>query len=49
MNELLHRRHFLECVGGAGTSACAFPAAGTWGYFCSAHPHMTGKVVVKAS
>ncbi len=25
-----------------------FNAAGTWGYFCSVHPHMTGKVVVKA-
>ncbi len=24
-----------------------FPTAGTWGYFCSVHPHMTGKVVVK--
>ena len=26
-----------------------FAAPGTWGYFCSVHPHMTGKVVVKAS
>jgi plastocyanin len=25
-----------------------FMSAGTWGYFCSVHPHMTGKVVVKA-
>ena len=25
-----------------------FKTAGTWGYFCSVHPHMTGKVVVKA-
>ena len=25
-----------------------FANAGTWGYFCSVHPHMTGKVVVKA-
>jgi plastocyanin len=25
-----------------------FTSAGTWGYFCSVHPHMTGKVVVKA-
>lgn len=25
-----------------------FGAAGTYGYFCSIHPHMTGKVVVKA-
>jgi plastocyanin len=26
-----------------------FMSAGTFGYFCSIHPHMTGKVVVKAS
>jgi plastocyanin len=25
-----------------------FKSAGAWGYFCSVHPHMTGKVVVKA-
>ena len=25
-----------------------FMSAGTFGYFCSVHPHMTGKVVVKA-
>jgi plastocyanin len=25
-----------------------FTGAGTFGYFCSVHPHMTGKVVVKA-
>ena len=25
-----------------------FNTAGTYGYFCSVHPHMTGKVVVKA-
>ena len=25
-----------------------FLSAGTFGYFCSVHPHMTGKVVVKA-
>ena len=25
-----------------------FNSAGTFGYFCSIHPHMTGKVVVKA-
>jgi plastocyanin len=25
-----------------------FMSAGTYGYFCSIHPHMTGKVVVKA-
>jgi plastocyanin len=25
-----------------------FMSAGSWGYFCSVHPHMTGKVVVKA-
>ena len=25
-----------------------FTSAGTFGYFCSVHPHMTGKVVVKA-
>ena len=25
-----------------------FMTEGTWGYFCSVHPHMTGKVVVKA-
>ncbi len=26
-----------------------FMSPGTFGYFCSVHPHMTGKVVVKAS
>jgi plastocyanin len=26
-----------------------FMAEGTYGYFCSVHPHMTAKVVVKAS
>lgn len=26
-----------------------FMTAGTYGYFCSVHPHMTAKVVVKAS
>jgi plastocyanin len=26
-----------------------FMSAGTFGYFCSVHPHMTGKVVVKAA
>jgi plastocyanin len=26
-----------------------FTSPGTFGYFCSVHPHMTGKVVVKAS
>jgi plastocyanin len=26
-----------------------FLHAGAFGYFCSVHPHMTGKVVVKAS
>ena len=26
-----------------------FTKAGTYGYFCSVHPHMTGTVVVKAS
>ena|SRR6185437_12900356 len=25
-----------------------FMSAGTFAYFCSVHPHMTGKVVVKA-
>ena len=30
------------------TFSFTFNAAGTWGYFCSVHPHMTGKVVVKA-
>src|ERR1700744_642450 len=25
-----------------------FMSAGTYGYFCSVHPHMTGKVVVRA-
>ncbi|HEY4028917.1 MAG TPA: cupredoxin family copper-binding protein [Caulobacteraceae bacterium] len=25
-----------------------FMSPGTYGYFCSVHPHMTGKVVVKA-
>src|SRR5215217_1689317 len=25
-----------------------FAAAGTYGYYCSIHPHMTGKIVVKA-
>ncbi len=26
----------------------SFAAPGTYSYFCSVHPHMTGKVVVKA-
>ena len=26
-----------------------FTAPGTYAYFCSIHPHMTGKVIVKAS
>jgi plastocyanin len=26
-----------------------FMSPGTYGYFCSVHPHMTGKVVVKPS
>jgi amicyanin len=26
-----------------------FAKAGTYGYFCSVHPHMTGRIVVKAS
>ena len=26
-----------------------FTSPGTWSYFCSVHPQMTGKVVVKAS
>jgi plastocyanin len=26
----------------------AFPTPGTYSYFCSLHPHMTGKVIVKA-
>ena len=25
-----------------------FAKAGTYGYFCSIHPHMTGRIVVKA-
>ena len=25
-----------------------FTAAGTYGYFCSLHPHMTGEIIVKA-
>ena len=28
--------------------AFTFTRAGTYDYFCSIHPHMTGKVVVKA-
>lgn len=28
--------------------AFTFTTPGTWGYFCSIHPHMTGKVIVKA-
>lgn len=28
--------------------AFTFAKPGTFGYFCSIHPHMTGKVVVKA-
>jgi plastocyanin len=28
--------------------AFTFMSSGTYGYFCSIHPHMTGKVVVKA-
>ena len=31
------------------TFSFTFMSAGTYGYFCSVHPHMTGKVVVKAS
>jgi plastocyanin len=31
------------------TYSFTFMSAGTFGYFCSIHPHMTGKVVVKAS
>jgi plastocyanin len=27
--------------------AFTFAKPGTFGYFCSIHPHMTGKVVVK--
>lgn len=30
------------------TFSFTFASPGTWGYFCSVHPHMTGKVVVKA-
>ena len=30
------------------TFSFTFASAGTWDYFCSVHPHMTGKVVVKA-
>ena len=30
------------------TFSFTFMSAGTYGYFCSVHPHMTGKVVVKA-
>lgn len=30
------------------TFSFTFMSAGTFGYFCSVHPHMTGKVVVKA-
>jgi plastocyanin len=26
-----------------------FTQAGTYAYFCSIHPHMTGKIIVKAS
>ena len=29
--------------------AFTFMSPGTYSYFCSVHPHMTGKVVVKAS
>ncbi len=25
-----------------------FTQAGTFSYFCSVHPHMTGKIIVKA-
>ena len=28
--------------------AFTFAKPGTYGYFCSIHPHMTGKIVVKA-
>jgi amicyanin len=31
------------------TFSFTFTTPGTFGYFCSIHPHMTGKVVVKAS
>jgi plastocyanin len=31
------------------TFSFTFAKPGTYAYFCSIHPHMTGKVVVKAS
>ncbi|HEV2532629.1 cupredoxin family copper-binding protein [Phenylobacterium sp.] len=31
------------------TFSFTFTAPGTYPYFCSIHPHMTGKVIVKAS
>jgi amicyanin len=31
------------------TFSFTFTTPGTFGYFCSIHPHMTGKVMVKAS
>lgn len=31
------------------TFSFTFTTPGTFGYFCSIHPHMTGKIVVKAS
>ena len=40
------RRDFLKLAGLAGVT---FTTPGTYPYFCSIHPHMTGKVVVKAS
>ena len=31
-----------------GCAAFTFAKAGQFSYFCSLHPHMTGKVIVKA-
>jgi plastocyanin len=32
-----------------GTYSYAFAAPGTYKYFCSLHPHMTGTIVVEAA
>ena len=50
----LDRRHPLNCMAWVGTGAAwtrsggvlKRPAPGTFTYFCSLHPRMTGSVVV---
>ena len=37
---------FAESVDGGGEAAVTFDEAGTFPYFCSIHPNMTGEIVV---